>query len=514
MGKIDTCQRLALLCTALLLQACISVPFDYPKESSSAKPPSTTTLLGEDAIQWRKLNGSKSGCIGLPNGMEALGARLVMIELAERTIDAQYFLIKPDQAGSLFASKLLLAADRGVKVRLLLDDIFTTAPDGDIALLNSHPNVEVRLFNPMSRQSRFKYWNYLLDYQRANRRMHNKSFTADNAFTIVGGRNIAEEYFELNQKVQFDDYEVLAIGPVVEEVSAGFDEFWNNDLSVPMEAFNVAVDANELQRWREEVQERARNSEAGIYARAINSPLILDIIEGRVQPVLAEATLVTDSPRKLQGAVGDEELATLAVEIDRRFNAAEFEILIITPYFIPGEQGVKTIENLLGRGIRVIVVTNSLASTNHVAVHSGYARYRKQLLEVGAELYEIKADAVDAAPDGAAQPETLTLHSKATIVDRATIFVGSLNFDPRSIVINTEMGLFIESDETGAELFEAVTNSLSQVTYRVSLDDKGKLQWQFAGEENAETLDVEPLTNWSRRFMAGFYGILPIESQL
>lgn len=176
-------QQLALLCTVLLLQACVSVPFDYPGEASTASPPSAQTALGEGALQWRELNAGNSGFLGLPNGMEALGVRLRLIELAEHSIDAQYFLIKPDQAGSLFASGLLLAADSGVKVRLLLDDIFTTAADSDIA----------------------------------------------------------EEYFELNQKVQFDDYEVLAIGPVVEEVSAGFDAFWNSDLSVPMEAFDIAV---------------------------------------------------------------------------------------------------------------------------------------------------------------------------------------------------------------------------------------------------------------------------------
>lgn len=213
--------QIALLACALLLQACISVPFDYPKEASTAQPPRQDTQLGASALSWSEEHGGKSGFVGLGNGMEALGARLKMMELAESTIDAQYFLIKPDRAGGLFIGKLLLAADRGVRVRLLLDDIFTTAPDSAMALLNTHPNVQVRLFNPMSRQS-FKYWNYALDFRRANRRMHNKSFTVDNALTIVGGRNIAEEYFELNANVQFDDYEVMAAGPVVAEVSQGF----------------------------------------------------------------------------------------------------------------------------------------------------------------------------------------------------------------------------------------------------------------------------------------------------
>lgn len=188
--------------------------------------------------------------------------------------------------------------------------------------------------------------------------------------------------------------------------------------------------------------------------------------------------------------------------------------MIITPYFVAGKGGVKTIGDMLDRGVRVIVVTNSLASTNHVAVHSGYARYRKQLLEMGAELYEIKADAVSGDAGGVVAAESLTLHSKVTIIDRATILVGSLNFDPRSIEINTEMGLFIESSDAGAALFDIVADGLTQVTYRVNVDDNGKLQWQFAGDEGAPILDVEPLTSWTRRSMARFYGILPIEKQL
>jgi putative cardiolipin synthase len=506
--------RSLLLAAVIFLQACVSVPFDYPKEASQAAPPPAETAMGASAMRWQAKHGDASGFVGLGSGTDGLGARLRMIELAESTIDAQYFLIKPDRAGELFAGGLLLAADRGVKVRLLLDDIFTTAPDGAMALLNTHPNIEVRLFNPMSRQS-FKYWNYLTDFSRANRRMHNKSFTADSSYSIVGGRNIAEEYFELNETVQFDDYEVLVIGSVVEEINAGFDQFWNSDLSVPMEAFDIEVDDQDLARWRGEVQQLMDASKKGVYSKAVNSPLIQDLVAGKIEPVVAPAVLITDSPEKLQGAVGDRELATLAVEINNRFRAAETEIIIITPYFVPGEAGVKTISELIDKGTRVVVVTNSLASTNHVPVHSGYARYRKPLLEVGAEIFEIKADAVSVPEGSDVNPEILTLHSKATIIDRSTVFIGSLNFDPRSIAINTEMGLFIESEVAGEGLFQSVRDSLGEATYKVVLDDQGKLNWiHLAGTENEEILTKEPLTSFGRRFSAGFYGILPIESQL
>jgi cardiolipin synthase C len=506
--------RTSLLIIALgLVSACVSVPFDYPKNHTVAPPPSASTTLGSRAIQWQQEYGELSGFYGLAEGMDALGARLRMMEGAEATIDAQYFLIKPDRAGALFTGKMLLAADRGVRVRLLLDDIFTSAPDRAIALLNSHPNIEVRLFNPMSRQS-YKYWNYLLDFKRANRRMHNKSFTVDNALTIVGGRNIAEEYFELNKKVKFDDFEVIASGPVVSEVSAGFDQYWNSDLTVPMEAFGVSVKDADLDQWRQFMEEARREQQTGLYSRAVNSPILTQIVEREIQPMLASATLVTDPPEKLQASVGDKELATLAMEIGNRFRQAEQEVLIISPYFIPGKEGVKLLSALLDRGVQVIVVTNSLASTNHVPVHSGYARYRKQLLQAGARIYEIKADAVSASSGSLETPESLTLHSKATIIDRKTVFVGSLNFDPRSLLLNSEMGLFIESDEIGDGLFQRVAESLREVTYEVSLNEEGKLQWRHGTTAQSPTLYKEPLTSTMRRFMSGFYGLLPIESQL
>jgi putative cardiolipin synthase len=503
----------AVAALLLALPACISVPFDYPREASSASPPGNDTPMGEDALRWQGEHGENSGFLALAQGVEGLGARLKMIELAGATIDAQYFLIKPDRAGALFAGKLLLAADRGVKVRLLLDDIFTEAPDGAMALLNTHPNIEVRLFNPMSRKS-FKYWNYLLDFKRANRRMHNKSFTVDGSLSIVGGRNIAEEYFDLNDKVLFDDYEVLTIGPVVEQISAGFDEFWNNDLAVPMEAFGIEVDATDLRRWRDKMQNTINNSEQGIYGTAVNTALVQDILNDRLQPLVAPGTLITDSPEKLKSAIGDRDQATLATEIGRRFRAAESEIVIITPYFVPLKQGLEALTRLLDRGVRVIVITNSLASNNHTAVHSGYARYRKPLLLAGAELYEIKADAVTDAPHREVNPKTVTLHTKATIVDRKTVFIGSLNFDPRSVDINTEMGLFIDSEEAGIGLYRSVEASLALTTYRLSLDDKGNLQWNYSLEGQTQILDREPLASFGRRFMAGCYGLLPLENQL
>jgi putative cardiolipin synthase len=505
--------RILIAGFSLVLAACTSVPFDYPKTPSEASPPDPNSPMGAANLAWQDEHDEMSGFIGLSNGMDAMGARLRMMATAKHSIDAQYFILKNDRAGALFVGKMLLAADRGVQVRLLIDDVFTSGIDRQMSLLDSHPNIEVRIFNPVSRNS-LKYWAYLLDFGRTNRRMHNKSFTVDNSMSIVGGRNIGEEYFELKQDVMFDDFEVLVIGPVVPEVSAGFDEFWNSQLSVPVEAFNVKVDPAELDQWRQYMRERVVESETGIYAQAVNSTFLKDIREKRIEPAEARATVVTDSPEKLLHKPGDLDLATLALEKRQRFLEAEREIVIFTPYYIPKEGGVEFVRERVEKGVRVVIVTNSLASTNHVAVHGHYAKYRKRLIEAGAELYEIRS-VIDVDETGWGHtPERVTLHSKATIIDRDTIFVGSLNFDPRSIFLNTEMGIFIESAEVGEEFTRQVMEVLPEVTYLVDLDEKGSLRWTYAYGDEYEVWHKEPQTQWGRRFKAGIYRILPLENQL
>ncbi len=502
-----------LVLLAGLLAGCISAPLDYPKVPSQSIPASADTTMGADALQWFEVNGDESGFLGLASGTDALGARLRMMEAAEASIDAQYFLIKPDRAGTLFAWEMLEAADRGVRVRFLIDDIFTPGLDRELTVLNSHPNIQVRLFNPIGNRS-FKYGNYLLDFKRANRRMHNKSFVVDGAISIVGGRNIAEEYFDLQQDVIFDDYEVLAMGTVVEEISAGFDLFWNSELAVPMEAFGLEDDPDSLQIFHDQIKREAAASAGGAYQRAVNSLLIQRIVNDEVEPAVAEATLVTDSPEKLTHAAGDKSLATLATELHTRFNEATDEIIIVTPYFVPRKSGVEFIETLRSRGIDIIVITNSLASTNHLPVHSGYAKYRKRMLRAGVKLFEIKADEVGIREPGEISPQTLTLHSKASIIDRSTIFIGSLNFDPRSLVINSEMGLFIESAKAGPVFTDILKENLGKVTFQVTLNEENDLIWTYDWGGRKEVHHKEPLTTWGRRFTAGLYRLLPIESQL
>jgi putative cardiolipin synthase len=509
LDELEMKPGLPLAVVLLWLTACTGVPFDHPKTASRALPVDADSTLGASGLAWQQAHGDHSGILTLPDGMAALGARLGLMAKAERSIDAQYFIVKRDRAGALFAGKLLRAADRGVRVRLLVDDIFSPGVDQPFTLLNSHPDIEVRLFNPLSRQS-WKYWSYLLDFDRANRRMHNKSFTADSAITVIGGRNIGEEYFELHQDVAFDDFEVLALGPVVAEVATQFDAFWNSELSVPIDAFGLKVSPRRLADWRKQVQQEIDRGSGGIYGRALAAPLLRDLESGVLEPVPVRAAMVSDSPEKLLNPVGDADQATLAREKAERFQGARREVIIITPYFIPMDSGARLIEELLARGVSVSIVTNSLASTNHVPVYSSYTRYRKRLLRAGAEFFEIRAE----REYSSGKPELVTLHTKVTLIDGETIFVGSLNFDPRSLLINTEMGLFIESGTLAKNFTRAVRNELPTATYQVELGDDGELRWLDRSSDQPLVLHSPPQAGWGRRLMAGFYRLLPIESQL
>jgi len=304
------------------------------------------------------------------------------------------------------------------------------------------------------------------------------------------------------------------MGSVVQDISVGFDKFWNSELAVPIEAFRARIDPQELDVWRENIRKVLESQRRGLYAKALDSRLLADLRSGAIQPVAGEVTLYTDTPEKILSPLNASEQAILAVELVRRLRAASEKVIIVTPYFVPQDKGADLFEELLARGVKIQIVTNSLASTNHVPVHAGYTRYRKRLLQAGAEIYEIRADSPSPENDWGHAPEKRTLHSKATVIDNGSIFVGSLNFDPRSVYINTEMGIFIDSAEIGEPFTQRLVEELGRVTWRVELDGKGSLRWIYDVDGEYLVSSKEPGTSWWRRFQAGFYKLLPIENQL
>jgi putative cardiolipin synthase len=501
----------AILFFSGLLGSCATVPFDQPKSYSQAITNAEDTALGKYTAHKTEQYDGLSGFYPLDQGMDALGIRLRLAERAGKSIDLQYFLMKNDTAGAVIANALLKAADRGVRIRFLLDDVFTTVPDRSFLLINQHRNIEIRIFNPISR-SGIPTLNFIGQFSQANRRMHNKSFTVDNSISVVGGRNIADEYFQLKADSVFIDFDVLAVGPIAAEISNSFDEYWNHSRAVPIEQFIKDQEKDDLEIVRADIAEEFDGIYDTVYKQALNSQLLKDLIADRQPLFVAQARVLVDSPDKLINEINETHML-LAQDLSEVIRSAETEIIFISPYYVPGDSGVQLIRDLVAKGVRVVIITNSLASNNHVPVHSGYARYRRDVIRAGAELYEARANAARELNDNKDGPDTLTLHTKAFLIDRKQLFIGSLNLDPRSIEINAEMGLLIDSEAMVGSFTQDIEQSLATFTYRVRENEKGKLEWH-GRIDNQDVIETkEPLTSWWLRFKAWVMKIAP-ESQL
>ena len=486
-----------------LLAGCATVPFDYPREHSEAISAAEDTQLSAIAAQWNGNKHGQSGFYPLIAGNDALGTRLWLMDVAQKSIDIQYFMIKGDLAGLMIIKRLIMAADRGVRVRFLLDDAFTSIGDDVLLFADAHPNIEVRLHNPISR-SGINMLNAIGNFSRANRRMHNKSFTVDNQMTIVGGRNLADEYFALRPANEFIDLDVLGVGPVAQDVSDIFDRFWNHNRSIPMEAVQDKLTEPELEAMRQYIDESIGDRDDEAYRQAFSSELLEGLISGETTLFSANGTVVTDEPDKLVQPV-TQETTVLLNHLDDEVQTATSEVLILTPYLIPGKKGVTFWQSIVEKGVRVVILTNSLASNHHTFVHSSYARYRKDLLRAGVELYEVRANTVPRESEA----ESVSLHIKGMIIDRNRAFIGSPNFDPRSFEINSEMGIIIDSADMSSQLAEGVMQRLPELTYRVELNAKGRLRWHgtIDGVEVIET--SEPLASLWLRFKAWIFRIAP-----
>ena len=504
-----------LVAIIAILSGCATVDFDYPKPASNAHTDTGDTYLGKQLAGLADEHPGEAGFYPMADGIDALASRLLLAERAERTIDAQYYLIKDDIVSHAFINVLLRAADRGVRVRLLVDDIFTGGYDAGMAGLDSHPNFEIRIFNPFARRSA-RFMDGITSFSRINRRMHNKSFTVDNQITIIGGRNIADEYFGAREDAKFADLDVAGIGPVVNDVSDMFDSYWNHERAAPIAAFADMPDdpAAELERVRAGLAQSSEQIKTSKYAEAVRDQVLEYVETDASEFTWATYTLAVDSPDKAFKSKA-KEAASITTPLRESLLSATSEAIIISPYFVPQKAGIEAISELQRKGISVTIITNSLAANNQSSVHGGYAPSRKPLLKSGVRIFEVRPDAnVSGAELMAASGARATLHTKAFIVDRREIFIGSFNFDPRSARINTELGVIIRSPEMADQTAKIIEAVIAEQTYEVFLNEKGKLRWR--GLENGQEviLDKEPQTTWSQRFAAGFMRILPIRSQL
>ncbi len=489
------------------LTGCTYVPFDTPRQTSTALP-STGTQAESVARELTSQNAAAVAMVPLFDGNDALGARLRMIETAERSIDLQTFLIKPDLAGSLIWLALYSAAERGVKIRLLYDDVFTTAKDDEIASLNAHPNVEIRVFNPLSRNSPAAV-GFLFDFSRVNRRMHNKAMITDGSLAIVGGRNIADEYFSIGTKYDFADFDLFVAGQPVKELSRAFDTYWNDQWSLPLAVFDKGDDTA-LQEAYEEFQDRTLSEEISIYDRAVSSKYLAQLRSGQAQYYAGTARVVVDDVRKLRTPPGTGPF-TVGDTFYQTLKRARQNVTVVTPYFIPENYGAVVFEELVQRGVEVTILTNSLASTNHTYTHGHYARYRKRLIESGVHFAEVRADSA-LIVEGTDAP--LTMHSKLAIVDDRLLFVGSANVDPRSIRQNSEVGMVIHSPDLAKEISKQLDAALPEYTYSLSQSKRGGTMWEYNGSTEKAVYQSEPAASFWRRLVATVSGWLPIEQQL
>ena len=499
----------------LTLGGCATIDFDYPKTTTTAFDNTQDTYLGKALEGLAEVHPGQAGFYPLLDSVDALSVRLQMAKRAERSIDAQYYLITGDIVGRVFIGALLDAADRGVRVRLLVDDIFTQGYDTGMAALNSHPNFEIRVFNPFASRSA-RGFDAITSFRRINRRMHNKSFTVDNQMTLIGGRNIGDEYFAAGQDAKFGDVDVLGVGPVVGDVSDMFDQYWNNRAAVPVPVFAdfPADQDEELRQLRERIKQSYKTAESTRYAAALQSSILENIGRDASALIWAPYQLVYDSPDKAQREKA-EQAASILTPLRQTVLNAEQELVVLSPYFVPRKKGIDGFRKLRERDIDIKVITNSLAATNQIIVYGGYAPARRPLLEMGVRLYELRADASVAGEQHVDIEEAkYTLHTKVFIVDRRKVFIGSFNWDPRSAYINTELGVIIDSPEIAEDFTEKINNALPAYTYEVFLDEQGGMRWRGLEEGKEVVLTKEPQTGFWRRLKGRLTRMLPIRDQL
>ena len=508
--------RLCLLACVALCAACTTLPALDGRSESRAFTDTGNTALGKVLSPLAAAHPGTSAVYPLLDARDAFAARAHLAQAAERSLDVQYYIWHKDLTGTLLFDMLRAAADRGVRVRLLLDDNNTSGLDPVLAALDAHPGIEVRLFNPFVLRAP-RWLGYLTDFSRANRRMHNKSFTADNQVTIIGGRNVGDEYFGATSGVLFTDLDVMAAGPVVRDVSDNFDLYWRSQSSYPVRLLLPPGDAGVLAGLATDRQDLMRQEAANAYTQALRkSPFVQELMAARLPFEWAPTRMVSDDPAKGLGLAPQH---TLVKELLREIvGEPSSRISLVSPYFVPSAEAVDVFGGWAGQGIRVEILTNSLEATDVAAVHAGYAKRRRDLLDAGVTLFELRRMAPGVRRDRDAlslgSSSASSLHAKTFAVDHARVFVGSFNFDPRSVTLNTEMGFVIDSPALARRVHDAFDQGVPEDAYRVMLAGDGRLAWEEKQENGTVRHDSEPGTTAWQRFMVWLLSLLPIDALL
>ncbi|MCG3204618.1 MAG: Cardiolipin synthase C [Elusimicrobia bacterium] len=504
---------------------CATLPKDFNATPSTAPSREEKTTLREIFKPDSEAHPGQSGFVLLNTGRDAFLSRIALTETAERGIDAQYFIWNGDRCGTILMQRLVKAADRGVRVRLLLDDLTTHGKDLAMVALNQHPNIEIRLFNPLGRRyylGLFRTMSLAFHAGRMTNRMHNKIFAVDNQIAILGGRNIGDEYFGLDKRSNFRDMDLLIIGKDVGDISSAFDGYWNSPWSIPYEVYKKKVLSDKsLKKKMEKLEKEFVQKEKNFpYPLDWSREAVLKILgDNRSAFVWGKSEVVCDPPDKAwkkakRGESKSEVLNTL-IDVGQ---AAKKDMLIISPYLIISDEAVKKFGQTVQRGVSVRILTNSLKSTDAVPVVAMYRTFRKDLMKQGPQLYEMRPDAGSRALYSLdpMMKKRMSLHAKAVVYDQETVFIGTFNIDPRSEYLNTEVGLLVYSPEFAKKVTEAIQfDLLPENSYRLRVTPKGKdVEWVCVEKGKEKIYSTDPHAGPWIRFEAWFLSLLPIKNQL
>lgn len=519
--------------------ACISLPDNTNRTISSYLPANPNTQLAKRILPDNAKHADKSAAYILHEGLEAFTARLSLIEKAEDSIDAQYYIWHDDTSGRLLLKSLQKASDRGVRIRLLLDDNATRGMDNILLKLNSHPKIEVRLFNPYA-QRKLRSISYFTDTFRINRRMHNKSFTVDGVISVIGGRNIGDEYFQASSGLMFGDLDVSVVGQVVEEIQQDFDKYWANEASYPIERIaKLDVNAhapnastiNEMYQTDYEIQ-IGNIAKTKFYLANLFDTKYPHYVDNNDNTLLVWADnthFYSDPPTKVSSGKDFTYQESVIAKTVPFIASTKQQLLIISPYFVPTEVGSQFLIDIAKKGKRVIVMTNSLASTDVTLVHAGYQKYRKALLAAGIEIYEFKPEPKNDEYDddeydqkyrddydinGILPDSNASLHAKSFTVDDKYLFVGSPNLDPRSAKLNTELGIVFDSERLAKAVNKAFEQNKDVVNYRLKLSPMGKIEWHTLENGKQVVYYHEPEVDLQDTIIVDILSMLPIDGLL
>ncbi|HEX3635273.1 MAG TPA: phospholipase D family protein [Paraburkholderia sp.] len=521
-------------CATAFLTACATKPpataFDRPV--THALPATDTTPLHTALAPLEAAHPNESGFRLLSRGTDALQMRIALARAATKTLDMQYYIANEDTTGKLLLGAALYAADHGVRVRMLVDDLNFKDIDQLMAGLNSHDNIEIRVFNPFgsAQEGMFeRTTNVFTQIGHFTRRMHNKSMITDNQLAIVGGRNLGDEYFSASETLQFRDLDVLAAGPVVADVSASFDDYWNSSIAYPLRVLNKQTfDAKVLDQTRDDLRQHWRANADPYNAKPLNAtPLASQIVQDQLGLTWAPAEFKTDLPEKIVHPSPDYVSPPLQ-RLAELMRDAQKDFLIISPYFVPHESGVKAAGELTHRGVRIAVLTNSLAATDAVAVQAGYSPFRVPLLQQGVELYEFKPQQNSPSAGLTGSRSRASLHAKAYVIDRKILVIGSMNLDPRSANLNTEQTLVIHSPPLAEQVARIFEHAIApEASYHVTLADPAQLAylrsigaplsplvWTDVEDGTRRTYIFDPQAGFYRNALTGLFSLLPVNAEL